>query len=141
MKISTLENDGWELENALQLHNNCPEKFKLPPEDEIRNLKVGELVKLRFLFWENDDPDTRRITGEGMWVTITSIVDNEICGVLDNTPVRSKALKANDVIEFNRENVCSIYIKINDARHPLYRGPIHNKLLHRIKKCFAFFIR
>lgn len=141
MKISTLQSDGWELENAELLRANSPEKFKLPSKEEIDNLKVEEIVKLRFLFWENDDSTSQRVTGEGMWVTITNISGNELSGLLGNTPVRSKILKSHDTIEFNRENICSIFIRANDTRHPHYKQTAHNKLLQRIKKSFAFFNR
>ena len=120
MNDKTLEKDGWELESAQERHNEYPNKFEIPSNEEINNLQIGDMVKLLFLFWEYDKPEKGIVSCERMWVTIQTINENSLTGVLENMPTTSETLKPLDTIEFNREHVCAIYIKKDDPRHPEY---------------------
>jgi len=56
MDFMSLEDDGWELESARERHKEYPAKFEIPSDNELQSLKVGDMVKLLFLFWEHDKP-------------------------------------------------------------------------------------
>ena len=118
MDEATLLEDGWELESAQKRHAACPHKFHVPDDGELRNLESGDLVKLLFLFWENDDPRNNRVTAQRMWVRIASTSESGLTGILESRPVRSSVLKPGDVIEFAPEHVASIFITRDDPRHP-----------------------
>ena len=109
MTFTSLKNDGWELESAVQRNSEHPDKFEVPSIEELQQLQIGSLVKLLFLFWEHDKPEENMISCERMWVTIQSINEHVISGQLENEPKTSKVLKPLDKINFSSEHICSIY--------------------------------
>ena len=69
--------------------------FEIPTREEIRELKIGDFVKLIF----NDE--------ERMWVEIMSKRVNTWIGRLDNKSICTD-LKLNAEIEFETKNICDI---------------------------------
>jgi len=86
------------LVDAEERHRNYPDSFWIPPPEERRSLRVGDMAKLDF--------ESR----ERMWVRVIEVaaqVGNIYVGVLTNTPVVVKARRG-DRIEFGPRHVVDI---------------------------------
>ena len=90
---------SYTLADVPALHKQFPRTFLKPYDDRLDTLKIGEHVKLVFL------PVDPEIRPERMWVIITKIDGNRYWGTLDNEPSDVPNLKADDEIEFLRENI------------------------------------
>jgi hypothetical protein len=115
--MATLEADGWELDNAEELHAAYPDRYRIPPREERANLQVGALVKLIFLL-KTEEEGEEVIQGERMWCTIREVVGSRFVGALESLPVTSDVLQPGDRIEFGPEHVASVLIRRTDPRHP-----------------------
>jgi hypothetical protein len=117
-----LEDDGWELDNAQRLHLLYPETFDVPAPHELTALRLGDLVKLIFLFAIEDEHDNVIIRGERMWVTVEQITSVGYVGQLENEPVLTDVLKPLDKITFHQEHIAAIFIKNDNSRHPDFQA-------------------
>ena len=115
----SLEKYGWELESARVRHEQNPDSFEIPDEEELHNLKEDDWVKLLFLFWEDDKPENNVVSCERMWVSIVEFDGDTIYGQLENKPATSDKLEVGDIVDFAISDVCSILIKKGDPRHAL----------------------
>ena len=105
----TLEEDGWELDSAVKQHRLHPETFLIPTENDLRQLRTGDIAKLLFLFVGSNN----QIECERMWVAITQVNDNVYAGTLQSKPAAAKVLQSHTEVEFTREHIASIL-------HPSY---------------------
>lgn len=117
--MPTLDEDGWELDNAEEMHARYPERFHIPSREERASLQVGARVKLVFLLM------TQRqgrpvVQGERMWCTVREAADGRYVGTLDSDPATSQVLRPGDRVEFGPEHVASVLIPKTDPRHPDY---------------------
>ena len=119
--MSNLDADGWELESAEQRHADSSGRFQIPSRAERSALTEGQMVKLLFLFL-NQDAGKPILECERMWVTITSVSSDGYVGRLESLPASSEVLRPGDLIEFRAEHVCSVFIKKDEPRHPDYSG-------------------
>lgn len=76
-----------------------PRFLSIPPEDFL-----GLYCKLRF-----ESPDGK---GEYMWVLVVDLAqmneDEELRGVLCNTPVVIDSIAMGDMVEFSRKEICGV---------------------------------
>jgi hypothetical protein len=77
-----LENDGWQLESAVDRHAEAPETFEIPPEAVRSRLVPESDAKLIFTLRAADGT----VVVERMWVHITGYTDHGYEGVLNNEP-------------------------------------------------------
>lgn len=117
----TLEQHGWELENAAQRHMQFPDTFHIPDLAERSTLAEGRRAQLLFLFSTEEDGKPV-IQCEKMWVTIQTCVEDRYEGCLNSCSVTSSAVKPGDTITFGPEHIASVLIPKTDPRHPEYRG-------------------
>ncbi len=94
---------NYKLENAEILNAENPNTFYIPSKVERESLKVGDLVKLIFVF---DDEESMP---ERMWVEILSKEGEKYKGRLDNDPYTTKVIKYSDEVFFGSENIIQIY--------------------------------
>lgn len=117
----SLEEDGWELESALERQQKSPNTFEIPNDEERSHLQPGDFVKLIFLFvLPGEDEQHPYIQCERMWVTVEQVTETGYVGVLESLPATSDVLKPGDLIMFEPADVASIWIKKTDPRHPNY---------------------
>jgi len=117
--MATLDEDGWELANAEELHARHPDRFQIPSRQERASLQVGARVKLVFLL-RTERKGQPIIQGERMWCTIREVVAGRYVATLDSDPATSQVLKPGDRVEFGPEHVASVLIPRTDPRHPDY---------------------
>jgi hypothetical protein len=92
MNVS-IEEDGWELENVVEANQYSPTTFHIPSEEQRTNLRVGDRVKLIFLFpCEDEEEAFPVVQGERMWVTVREVGRTEYQGELETAPTISDVL-------------------------------------------------
>jgi hypothetical protein len=96
------------LENIYQTHKEHPRTFLTPTKQEIQNLKVGDLVRVFFVFNFQPDDGCR---AERMWLVLSKINGDEYKGFLTNQPVYIKDLQVGEEITFNTENIASVKVE------------------------------
>jgi hypothetical protein len=116
--VPTLEDDGWELDDAEARHAEAPDSFQIPSREERTGLRVGDMVKLLFLFLNRQDDGSPIIDCERMWVTVLEVAGGRYTGQLESLPYTSKALAPLDTIHFGPEHVAAVFVRKNDPRHP-----------------------
>lgn len=94
------------LENIPAKHKENPRHFLKPTDQEIADLKVGDLVRLFFVFKFKTNENC---TAERMWVQISEIYNDRKIGILTNIPRFIKDIKVGDSIEFKNENIATLF--------------------------------
>lgn len=87
VRLPARDLDGWELRSGLAQHHRTPDTFYMPPEEERRGLKTGDIVKLIFGIEVPPDDDTDGFFFERMWVIVTGKVGPYYIGELNNIPL------------------------------------------------------
>lgn len=93
---------SYTLRDCAEQNRLYPELFFIPKNSDIDSLVIGSIVKLFFI-------NSHTHETEGMWVTITKILDNELEGFLSNKPDLIDGLKFRDTVHFHRSNIANIY--------------------------------
>ena len=101
MRVLTI--DDWHLMNGVERNKKNPDTFHIPSEEEKDKVVVGQHVKLG---WETDLES--QLSGERMWVIVTSIDGTNYTGTLDNDPA-VVPLDVGAVLKFTRDNIISIW--------------------------------
>ena len=71
----------YSLDNGEELNLEAPETFWIPPRDQRENILPGELVKLIFRIYVDDEQHVER-----MWVIVKERNMDGYIGALDNDP-------------------------------------------------------
>ena len=105
---SAPERIDWSLSDADALHAEHPRSFFIPPAERRRALRIGELVKLGFVYGPHADRE-----GEGhlerIWVEVLEQdASGEARGRLRNRPVRLTELEIGDEVAFRPHEILSI---------------------------------
>ena len=114
-----LDIDGWELEDAEERHRAHPETFEIPSAEERASWTPGTLVKLLFLFL-NEEDGKPIIDCERMWVRITERRNGGYVGQLESLPATSDVLPLGAIVEFGPQHIAVVMIPRTDPRHPEY---------------------
>ena len=107
--LTSIEADGWALDDGEVAHAESPETYWIPPQAERIALQPGALVKLRFYIRAPNESGDFVDHGERMWVEIKERVDGWYRGVLDNDPYCSKAIQSGLELWFQPRHVIAIY--------------------------------
>jgi len=109
MNLPTYENDHFVLDDAVEIHNENPDTFWIPSNEEKNNLSVGSIVKLIFSMEVSAGSD--EASTERMWVEILNIEHDVFTGRLDNEPNGSDCVNCDYVFNFNSCHIIDIYSK------------------------------
>jgi len=104
----------WELENVVKTSMEHEDSFFIPSEIERNNQEIENEVRLHFIL---KNPSENEPRAERMWVKITNRKNGKktsYAGVLINKPVYIKDLQANDIIEFDADNIAQVIVKKDD---------------------------
>ncbi len=83
-----------EIDNIRLVRRDCMEKNK-----GMFDVEIGDCVKIRFI--ENESKG-----GEYMWVNVTEVSGDKLCGILNNDPAVVKNVKCGDEVIFDKGEVC-----------------------------------
>src|SRR5437016_489468 len=97
-EVATLEEDGWELDDAEARRAEAPESFHIPSREERMGLRIGDMVKLLFLFLNSQDDGSPIISCERMWGTIQEVAGGRFKGQLESLPRTSSVVAPLDTI-------------------------------------------
>lgn len=100
---------SYHLENIIDSAKEFPRTFLCPSDREIQQLKVGDLVRLIFVFDIRTEDNWR---GERMWVEISEITGKKYKGFLTNQPVYIKELNLGDSVAFGAENIATVLTEL-----------------------------
>ena len=106
-QLSTLEADGWELDDGEAIAKAHPVTFWIPPLEQRQSLKTGAIVKLLFRI-ETREGDAESAV-ERMWVRVEERSGPHYLGTLDNDPVEDSALKCGARVVFEARHVIDIW--------------------------------
>lgn len=111
-KTQEIENEeiGSILENVAERNKLDARHFLKPSDDEIKQLAVGDIVKLNFLISKELENGCR---AERMWVEIQEIDKDSFVGVLTNQPAFINTINAGDTINFSKDNIATVIVKNN----------------------------
>jgi len=68
-----LEADLWKLASAVDRHARSGGRFWIPPIEDRRALKLGDLAQLLFIIQGEDEHGGAEVTEERMWVLVTDV--------------------------------------------------------------------
>jgi hypothetical protein len=96
------------------------------------DFEIGDSVLLRFKV----DPPVDGCEGERMWVRVTGVLSDALCGLLDNDPVLRTDLHCGEPVKFQRADVIDMIAAGDDEprSESIYEaGPIKDELGDRRK--------
>lgn len=104
-----MKKETWELEDVEKIVKLYPYTYYQPSLALLKTLKVGELVKLTFVYAED-------VASERMWVKIKEIKDDfSFIGNLRNQLSSSDVLLVDDEISFEAKHISDIYEKFEES--------------------------
>lgn len=95
------------LEDVTVSAQQHPRHFLLPTEEELNNLKVGDKVRLFFVF-NFEAADGCR--AERMWIELSAINGTQFTGYLTNKPLYIKDITTGELVTFERKHIASILL-------------------------------
>ncbi|KQY21948.1 hypothetical protein ASD16_14890 [Cellulomonas sp. Root485] len=90
----------WALADAASMHAVAPERFRVPSDDALAAVQVGDRVKLIV------EPSTG--LAERMWVTVTEVGEESLEGTFASDPAELRGLHSGDAVQFERRHVVAI---------------------------------
>ena len=91
------------LESGVELHEQSPDTFLLPPSETRASLQPGDLAKLVFRI-----TDGEKVCVERMWVIVPSVTPDGYIGTLDNDPYCTQEIQSGLLVEFSADHVIGI---------------------------------
>lgn len=88
--------------DAVKMHEENPETFQIPSQEEIDSITIGDHVKV--CIWDEHNQPER------MWVEVILIAEKHIYfqGLLDNVPIGLEHVKYRDSLLFGPENILDV---------------------------------
>jgi Uncharacterized protein conserved in bacteria (DUF2314) len=113
----------WRLESGVKMNRKYPDTFWIPSDEEKRDIKVGDHVRLIF---EMSEQWGRGRWGERMWVNVEEINDRRLMGTLRNTPAGIPKLNPGDRIKFTMDDVIDVIYdpEVDDLQSRPDRAPV-----------------
>tara|TARA_R110001583_G_scaffold188106_1_gene349775 strand:- start:203 stop:502 length:300 start_codon:yes stop_codon:yes gene_type:complete len=91
----------WHLVDAVERNRQNPDTFEIPTKTDRESVKAGAFVKLIF-----EVPETG---GERMWVLVSSALNGQVKGTVNNNPVTPGMPALGDQIEFEPKHIIAIF--------------------------------
>ena len=110
MNLATLVDDGWQLDDGEERHQEAANTFYLPPAGVRSSLQPGQIVKLIFRIDLEDEAHVRTQEVERMWVIVqTPMQDGKYVGTLDNDPRCTNGIKSGIEVVFEPKHVIQLH--------------------------------
>jgi uncharacterized protein YegJ (DUF2314 family) len=106
--LTSLDEQGWEIDDAEIAHEKTPESYWIPPLQARQSLVVGACAKIRFyirVVHENGEPED---CGERMWVEVLDKVGDWYRGQLSNQPTCTKGIAPGMEVWFQARHAIAI---------------------------------
>lgn len=92
--------ERWHLDSGVKRHQDFPDSFWIPSDEEKEAIRPGDRVKLLF--------ELRDGWGERMWVDVMAVRRGHLVGTLFSQPAGIPRLCSGDLIRFKPEHVVDI---------------------------------
>lgn len=109
MRLTTMDEDGWELDDGEPIAAAHPETFWIPPKEERDALVPGQLVKLIFRILTEDESGREEVHVERMWAVVTGREGSLYTGELDNQPYCTEEMNPGMPLCFEARHVINIH--------------------------------
>ncbi len=106
--LTSLEADGWMLDDGEIAHAESPDTYWIPPQADRESVMPGDLVKIRFYIRVSDDSGCLVDHGERMWVQVKERSEGWYRGELDNDPYCTDAIQAGLEVWFQARHIICI---------------------------------
>jgi hypothetical protein len=107
--LTSLEADGWTIDDGEAAHAESPDTYWIPPLAARQALQPGAIVKIRFYIRAPDDSGELVDHGERMWVQVKERHPDWYLGVLDNDPYCTDSIQAGLELWFQPRHVIDIH--------------------------------
>ena len=107
--LTSLEVDGWAIDDGELAHAESPEKYPIPSKAARESLEPDSLVKIRFYIRAPDESGNVVDHGERMWVLVKERKNGWYRGELDNDPYCTDAIQAGMGLWFQSRHIIAIY--------------------------------
>ncbi|MEZ0446962.1 hypothetical protein [Cellulomonas sp. ICMP 17802] len=91
---------GWDLADATERHAAAPDRFRVPGDEVLAALRVGDRVKVIVV--------PRQGLEERVWLTVVRVGELELEGRLESEPVEVRGLHAGDPVVLERRHVVTV---------------------------------
>ncbi len=100
---------GYYLEDAVWLHEQLPDQFQIPANEDRESLQEGDHAKLVFRF-ADEMADRQDNECERMWMKVTTVLPDEAgyIGTLDNDPKFNRCIVWGCELHFHPNHVLQI---------------------------------
>lgn len=106
--LTTLDEDGWEIDDGEVAHAESPDTYWIPPLEDRQSIQPGSFAKLRF-FIRVEGEDGKIIDfGERMWVQVLAKTDDWYQGKLANQPSCTQEIQPGLDVWFQPRHVINI---------------------------------
>lgn len=96
---------AFHLMDVVEMNKLNPRKYPLPNEEEIRNIKIGDLVKV---ILKTEKIENSKLEYEHIWLKVVNIEDKKIIGLLEENSKRMQRLKKGIYIICEIKNILNI---------------------------------
>jgi uncharacterized protein YegJ (DUF2314 family) len=107
--LTTLESDGWMIDDGEVAHAESPESYWIPSLADRQSLEAGAIAKVRFYIRTTDESGEVVDHGERMWVKVQERHGDWYFGLLDNDPYCTDDIKAGFPLWFQARHVIGVY--------------------------------
>lgn len=107
-KLTTLEADGWMIDDGEKSHADDPINFWIPALSDRESLEPGSIAKIRFYIRAPNDAGDLVDHGERMWVQVKERHDDWYFGTLDDDPYCTDTIQAGMPLWFQPRHVIDI---------------------------------
>ncbi|MDR3415141.1 MAG: hypothetical protein P4L83_03050 [Nevskia sp.] len=106
--MTTLEADGWQIDDAEVAHAEHPDTYWIPSLEARQSLQTGSCAKIRFYIRVEDEHGTVEDCGERMWVEVLGKLGKWYRGQLSNQPASTLDMRPGLEVWFQARHVIDI---------------------------------
>jgi len=92
------------LDSGVELHEESPDTFELPSEEERTCLRPRQFAKLIFRMTDGEN-----VAVERMWVMILAVTPDGYRGMLDNHSDCTQSIGRGLIVDFRAEHIIQIH--------------------------------
>ena len=117
-QLTSLEADGWCIDDVEVAHAATPETFEIPALSERATLAPGDSAQLRFYIRVEEEDGEPEDYGERMWVEVKDHMSGWYRGLLLNQPNCTLEISPGWEVWFQPRHVLNLHNKCGQNEQP-----------------------